>query len=150
MHKNLTTFESMLCVLSKEGHFNFLNLVADVEKDSIDSDTITKKLRVTKKEFKSYVLALMSHALIHMHNDQYEVTQLGKEVYDALRIIHEAIKIDWKLKAVDLINESENISPEEIDKMINILVENKQVRKTIKISPSQCVRIKFARPHRTL
>ena len=139
MDKNLTAFESMLCVLSKEVHFDFLNLVAHVENDGIDSDTITKKLGVTKKEFKSYVLALMSHALIHRHSDQYEVTQLGKEVYNALRIIHEAIRIDWKLKAVDMINESENISPNEIDKMINILVENKQIRKTIKISPqSMC------------
>ena len=139
----------MLCILSKEGHFDFLKLVAHLENVGIHSDAITKKLGVTKKEFKSYVLALMSHALIHRHNDQYEVTQLGKEVYDALRIIHDAIRIDWKLKAVDLMNESEIISPNEIDKMINILVENKQIRKTIKIGASQCVRIKFKRPHRT-
>lgn len=150
MDNKIGAFKSVLFVLSKEEHFDLLSLIANEWKDELNSDTIIRKLRVTRKEFKSYILALMSHALVHAHNDQYQVTQLGKQVYDTLRILQEAITIDWKLKAVDLINQSENTTAQEFDQLINMLVENKQIRKLVKeISPSQYVRIKFMRQHRT-
>jgi hypothetical protein len=141
----ITPFESIICVLSKREHFELLRFIAnkmDIGREKLTSATIISKLSVTKTEFKLRSLALMSNALIRLVNDQYELTQLGKEVFDTLNMIEEAIAIRMKLKAVDLISRSECTTTAEFDKILSTLVKNTEVRKILKQrSPNQYVRI---------
>lgn len=141
----MTPFESIIYVLSKKEHFELLRLIGNnmiIGHGKLTSATIINKLSLTKTEFKSRSLALMSNALIRLINDQYELTRLGKEVFDTLTMIEEAIAIRMKLKAVDLINRSRCTTIEEFGKILCALVKNTEVREILKQrSSNQYVRI---------
>jgi hypothetical protein len=145
-------FESMICVLSKNEYFELFGLIAknsNLRNERLTRDIIISKLCLTEEEFKSGALALMSHCLICINKGRYEITQMGKEVFDALTIVEESITIRTKLKAVDLIKSSGYTSVEEFDKILNTLVKNREVREILRQGvPNQYIRMRSARNSR--
>jgi hypothetical protein len=144
----LTPLESVFHVLSKKEHLELFSLIArSSEKyESFTFDRIIAHLSLTKKQFESRVLTLMSYALVKVINDRYVLTTMGKEVFEALQLMELAVAIRTKLRAVDLINQSDCTTPEEYNKILTLIIKNTEVRKIVEdFDPHQYVRIRFKR-----
>jgi hypothetical protein len=66
--------------------------------------------------------------------DYYAITEFGNEVYRARTLIEDAIKIEWKLKALDTVLETFNQTGEkaEIEKVIDSLIDNDEIKEILK------------------
>jgi hypothetical protein len=61
-------------------------------------------------------------------NRKYFLTSLGKIVYDAQKIIGNAVGDYWKLKAVDTLEITDQMPKEEYNEIINALIENEKIK----------------------
>lgn len=84
--------------------------------------SILKKI----SENKAHVSGLLEAGLIKRHKSTYSLTLLGKVVYDSQIIIGEAHY--WKLKAIETIEVSSNLSVEEVTQLINTLINNPRIK----------------------
>ena len=86
---------SMLQVLSKQEYYDLLFMIGDeanILDKNLTPDLIRNKLNPTKRECNCRIEILMSYDLVIMIDNQYNLTTLGKESYESIRIIEDAIK----------------------------------------------------------
>jgi Mn-dependent DtxR family transcriptional regulator len=78
---------------------------------------------------------LMRTGLIHRKKGKYFLTTFGKIVYDALLNvqckIEYALTNIWKLKAIDSLAAYEEPSKEELEKIIDALLDNNDIKRVI-------------------
>ena len=93
---------------------------------------------MTSKQYYSRMSALLKAGLVKRKSGRYNLTAFGKVVYDAQATIENAINNYWKLKAVDSIIEiSEEAPKEEFNKIVDILIDNQQIRDSLIIRTAQ-------------
>ena len=86
------------------------------------------KLELTRKQYYSIMSGLIKAGLVKRKNRKYFLTALGKIVYCAQLITENALNNYWKLKAIDSLEMSDEISKEELTKLADTLIENKQIK----------------------
>jgi predicted transcriptional regulator len=103
---------------------------------SADNENIITNLRLTRKQYYSRLSELIKSGLIHRKKGRYYLTTFGKIVYDALLYIQ--LKIEyaitniWKLKAIDSLEVYEKTSKEELERIIDVLLDNNEIKDVIK------------------
>lgn len=99
-----------------------------------DNGNITN-VQLTRKQYYSRMSELMKTGLINRKKGKYFLTTFGKIVYDALLNIQ--LKIEyaltniWKLKAIDALAAYEESSKEELEKIIDALLDNNDIKRVI-------------------
>ncbi|MGC2426373.1 MAG: hypothetical protein WA421_05010 [Nitrososphaeraceae archaeon] len=102
---------------------------------SADNENIITNLRLTRKQYYSRLSELINSGLIHRKKGRYYLTTFGKIVYDAL--MHIQLKIEyaidniWKLKAIDSLEVYEKTSKEELERIIDALLDNNEIKDVI-------------------
>jgi predicted transcriptional regulator len=102
---------------------------------SADNENIITNLRLTRKQYYSRLSELIKSGLIHRKKGRYYLTTFGKIVYDAL--MHIQLKIEyaidniWKLKAIDSLEVYEKTSKEELERIIDALLDNNEIKDVI-------------------
>ena len=105
---------TLLRVLSKSEYYDVIIMIGNEVSnpdDNLSPEFIRNKLNLTKKECNSRIAILMSYGLVDLINNQYILTTLGKDTYESLRIIDNAIKMHatfdttnilefWKMKGL--------------------------------------------------
>lgn len=87
---------------------------------------------MTRKEFYSRMAKLKAVGLIRK-NKGYHITALGKLVANKIiDVAGELCKNHWTLKAVDALLTPEEIPREELDRMIALLVKDRDMQKVLK------------------
>ena len=87
---------------------------------------------MTSKQYYSRMSALLKAGLLKRKSGRYNLTAFGKIVYDAQATIENAINNFWKLKAVDSIIEiSDEVPKEEFNKIVDILIDNYQIKDSL-------------------
>jgi hypothetical protein len=66
--------------------------------------------------------------LVVRRDGKYFLTSLGKIIYDAQKMIGNAVGDYWKLKAVDTLEMTDQLPKEEYNKIINALIENEKIK----------------------
>ncbi|HET7283228.1 MAG TPA: hypothetical protein VFI70_00950 [Nitrososphaeraceae archaeon] len=110
-----------------------LGLFKAIAQTSADSAILTKKARLTRKQYYSRMSRMTKVGLIKRKNGKYFLTSLGKVIYQAQTLIGNTLKDYWKLKAIDSldISTSTGLPQEEHDKILNTLIDNHQIKQIL-------------------
>lgn len=138
----------ILIALCDEKCFSiFKSIAINKNKGAIDSANILSQIKLNSRDYHERLSHLINVGLItpkrriikKEEKDYYAITELGNEVYRARRLIEDAIKIEWKLKALDAVLETFNQTGEkaEIEKVIDSLIDNYEIKDILKIRSSR-------------
>jgi len=111
------TNSHVLKAISDNASLEILKAIATASK--IDSNSLRKIQKITRKQYYSRLSALTAAELVKRKNGKYFLTSLGKIVYRVVARIEESVNNQWKLQVVDSISD---IPKEEQEKIIRSLV----------------------------
>jgi hypothetical protein len=122
----MISIADVLDTISDDKSLVLFNTIALSNSDG--SDILISKLNLTRKQYYSRISKLVKVDLVVRRNGKYFLTSLGKIVYDAQKIIGNAVGDYWKLKAVDTLEITDEMPKEEYNKIINALIENEKIK----------------------
>jgi len=96
-----------------------------------NSEDLSVQLKLSRKEYYSRMSRLMKTGVVKRKNGKHFLTAFGKVVYDAQVTIKKAVESYWKLKAIDSIDLSDEITVKERDKLIQTLVDDVEIREIL-------------------
>ena len=126
----LTTTD-VLKVLSKEESLELLRIVALTKPDTASANIIKTETnnKLTRKQYYSRMSSLRKAGLIKRKLGKYALTAFGKVVYDIVQIkLENAVNNYWKLKAIDSLEISNDLTAEERKKFIDNLIDNHEIK----------------------
>jgi hypothetical protein len=122
----MISIADVLDTISDDKSLVLFNTIALSNSDG--SDILISKLKLTRKQYYSRISKLVKVDLVVRRNRKYFLTSLGKIVYDAQKIIGNAVGDYWKLKAVDTLEITDQMPKEEYNKIINALIGNEKIK----------------------
>jgi hypothetical protein len=122
----MISIADVLDTISDDKSLVLFNTIALSNSDG--SDILIRKLNLTRKQYYSRISKLVKVDLVVRRNRKYFLTSLGKIVYDAQKIIGNAVGDYWKLKAVDTLEITDQMPKEEYNEIINALIENEKLK----------------------
>ena len=96
-----------------------------------NSEDLSVQLKLSRKEYYSRMSRLMKTGMVKRKNGKHFLTAFGKIVYDAQVTIRKAVESYWKLKAIDSIDLSDEITVKERDKLIHTLLDDVEIREIL-------------------
>lgn len=110
-----------------------LSLFKTIAETGANSEILTKKTKLTRKQYYSRMSSMTKVGLIKRKNGKYFLTSFGKVVYQAQTMIENTLKDYWKLKAIDSLDSSTSMElpQEERNKILNTLIDNQQVKQIL-------------------
>lgn len=125
MAKSQSTTASVLRTIADE---KSLELFTTVALEKIDSRNLKSKIKLTRKQYYSRLSRMTRVGLVRRKNGKYTLTTLGKIVYESTATIENALGNYWKLKAIDSLETYNEVPKEEQQKLIEILLDNQEIR----------------------
>ena len=121
-HKN-TRVALVFNALADDLSLGLFKLIADVSgtKDATGSKLMATS-KLTRKMFYSRLSALLQAGLIRRRDSKYSLTYFGRLVLGVRLKVANAPELQWKLKAIDQLEMSEDFPEEERSKLITELV----------------------------
>ncbi|HEX7178414.1 MAG TPA: helix-turn-helix domain-containing protein [Nitrososphaeraceae archaeon] len=129
----------VLEVISNHNRYKILKLVSmkqDGTTNTNTSEQLSKVLELTKKQLYFRIKKLVKTGLVKRQNGKISTTILGNSVINAMRPVHDALRIHIQLKAMDTFALSGGNSKREINLLIDTMIEDGAIRKMIKKVPS--------------
>jgi len=96
-----------------------------------NSEDLSVQLKLSRKEYYSRMSRLMKTGMVKRKNGKHFLTAFGKIVYDAQVTVKKAVESYWKLKAIDSIDLSDEITVKERDKLIQTLLDDVEIREIL-------------------
>ena len=117
-------FESLSDNLSFE-------LFTTIAHESINSVLLRNKIKITRKQYYSRLSKMMKAGLIKRSSGKLVLTAFGKIVNEVQTTVQNASKNQWKLRAIDSIELSDELPKEERKKLLESLIDNRQIREIL-------------------
>ena len=95
------------------------------------SEDLSVQLKLSRKEYYSRMSRLMKTGMVKRKNGKHFLTAFGKIIYDAQITVKKAVESYWKLKAIDSIDLSDEITVKERDKLIHTLLDDVEIREIL-------------------
>jgi predicted transcriptional regulator len=97
------------------------------------TNTLELRTRVplTRKQYYSRLSRMIGAGLVKRRGGKLVLTAFGKIVYESQKIVEAANSIQWKLKALDSVDASEELPKEERRKLLDNLIENEFIKKIL-------------------
>ena len=105
-----------------------IELFTTVALEMIDSKSLKKRTKLTRKQYYSRLSRMTSAGLVKRKNGKYILTTFGKIVYESQLTIDNALNNYWKLKAIDSLETSNELPKEEQQKLIETLLDNQDLK----------------------
>ncbi len=105
-----------------------LTLFNAIAAEGGNTDTLRKKAAFSRKQYYMRISMLTKAGLIRRINGIYSLTSLGKIVYSAQKLIGEAVDNYWKLKAIESLRKSKDLSAAECKKIIDRFIDNPEIK----------------------
>jgi hypothetical protein len=128
MRHSLHTVDSVLASISDNPSLELFRLIAVTNGTS---ETLRTKINLTRKQYYSRLSRMTKAGIVKRKNGKHSLTAFGKVVYDAQTIIEKAVNSYWKLKAVDSLDMSDDLPKEERIKLIDNLLDNKDIKEIL-------------------
>jgi hypothetical protein len=125
-----TSTSDILNVISDDKALALFKIIASANDNNNDndSDTLRTKTKFTRKQYYSRMYNLINVGLIKRKGGNYSLTSFGKAIYEAQRIVEDAVNnYYWKLKVIDSAQLSKEISIKEYTKLVDILIDNQKI-----------------------
>jgi DNA-binding HxlR family transcriptional regulator len=104
-----------------------LEIIRDIAKGSVESEVLKQKAGMSKKQFYTRTKQLMNTGIVKRVKGKFSLTNFGVVVYHAALIIDACVRDYWKLKAIDSIQDSEQIVEHERTKLIQAILEGSSI-----------------------
>jgi hypothetical protein len=108
-----------------------LEMFRSIARQSIDSPILRNQVKITRKQYYSRLSKMMKIGLIKRNNGKLVLTAFGKIVFKVQQNVENASSDQWKLKAIDSIELSDELPKEERNQLIETLLDNKQLREIL-------------------
>jgi hypothetical protein len=108
-----------------------LGLFRTIAQDSISSVILRSRVKSTRKQYYSRLSKMMNAGLVKRNNGKLVLTAFGKIVYRVQETVENASRNQWKLRAIDSIELSDELPAEERRQLIESLIDNKQLREIL-------------------
>jgi hypothetical protein len=105
-----------------------LSLLRAIAIERREPDVLRSELKLTSKQYYSRISALTKANLIHKKGGFLTLTSFGKLVYESHITIEKGLEDLSKLKVIDSLEASSDLSKEERDNIINILLQNREIK----------------------
>ena len=128
MRPSLHTVDSVLASISDNQSLELFRLIAVTNGTS---ETLRTKINLTRKQYYSRLSRMTKAGIVKRKNGRHSLTAFGKVVYDAQTTIEKAVNSYWKLKAIDSLEMSEDLPNEERLKLIDNLLDNKDIKEIL-------------------
>jgi predicted transcriptional regulator len=125
----------VLEAISDHNTYKILKLVS-MKQDGCTIEQLSKVLELTKKQLYFRIKKLGKTGLVKRQNGKISTTILGNSVINAMRPVHDALRIHIQLKAIDTFALSGGNSRREINLLIDLMIEDGVIRKMIKEVPT--------------
>lgn len=123
------TVEKSLKAVSDDKALTLFEMIAH---QNLDTQNVLTTLGLTKRQYYSRMLSLLHAGLINRKNGTYSMTSFGKIVYKAQTLVGQGIGSYWKLKAIDSLElNSSGIDREEFLKILNLIIDNQELREIL-------------------
>jgi predicted metal-binding transcription factor (methanogenesis marker protein 9) len=122
---NKKSLTNVLKSISDEKSLSIFQAIADVNSNNVEIGL--KKLDLSRKQYYSRISTMRETGLIKRQSGRYYLTPFGKVVYCCTMITKNALDNYYELKAVE-ITEDSGFSNEELSKLVNVLIHNKEVK----------------------
>ena len=96
-----------------------------------NSEDLSVQLKLSRKEYYTRMSRLMKTGMVKRKNGKHFLTAFGKVIYDAQVTVKKAVESYWKLKAIDSIDLSDEITVKERDKLIHTLLDDVEIREIL-------------------
>jgi hypothetical protein len=96
-------------------------------KGRVEGEVLKQKEGLSKKQYYARTGQLLNSGLIQRIKGQFSLTNLGAVIYHAQLIMEAGVNNYWKLKAIDSIQGSGQISEEERIKLIKTILSDNQL-----------------------
>lgn len=126
----------VLEAISDHNTYKILKLVS-MKWDGYTIEQLSEVLKLTKKQLYFRIKKLAKTGLVKRQNDMISATILGNSVMNAMRLVHDALRIHIQLKAIDTFALSGGNSRREINLLIDAMIEDGAIRKMIKGVPTR-------------
>jgi predicted transcriptional regulator len=119
----------ILNVISDDKAFALFKTIASANDDNDkNSNTLRTKIKLTRRQHYSRMYSLVNVGLIKRKSGNYSLTSFGKVIYEAQRIVEDAVNnYYWKLKVIDSAQLSKEISIKEYTKLVDSLIDNQKI-----------------------
>jgi predicted transcriptional regulator len=114
-------------VLSDNNSLTLFNAIA-----SKSVEELIPKLNITEKQCTAIISVLTDVGLVRNQGDKIYLTSLGKVFYYAYIKLSSAMDNSWKLKCIDILEESNKVPRAEIHHIINIVIADNTIREILK------------------
>jgi DNA-binding transcriptional ArsR family regulator len=94
----------------------------------VDADIIADHINLSPSRLYGLMLSLQEKNMIEMKDQRYFITFFGKAVYNAKRLLQKAMDNYHKLKIIDLLEEQYQIPEPELNKIIDICIDDHQLK----------------------
>ena len=124
---------NLISTISNEDSLDLFRIIALAKNDNGVALT-SKTKELTRKQYYSRMSRMIKVGLVKRKNGKYSLTSLGKVVHESGRIIEEALKEYWKLRAIDSIQTFDRtvLPHEERKKIIDTLFnDNEKIKEVI-------------------
>ena len=97
------------------------------------SDVLINQVKLTRKQYYSRITRLVKAGLGKRQKGRYFLASFGTVIYDAQRLLGNAVKNYWKLKALDSLGGADNdtIPEDERNKIIDQMITNRQIKEIL-------------------
>ena len=119
----------ILNVISDDKAFALFKTIASAnDNNDKNSNTLRTKIKLTRRQHYSRMYSLVNVGLIKRKSGNYSLTSFGKVIYEAQRIVEDAVNnYYWKLKVIDSAQLSKEISIKEYTKLVDSLIDNQKI-----------------------
>jgi DNA-binding Lrp family transcriptional regulator len=124
MHEVAKVFDSLSDNVS-------LGLFTTIAHESINSVALRNKVKITRKQYYSRLSKMVKAGLIKRNNGKLVITAFGKIVNKVKETVEDASSNQWKLRAIDSIEYSDELPGEERRQLLESLIDNKQLREIL-------------------
>lgn len=95
----------------------------------IDSGHLMASSGLTRKQYYSRLSRLMSAGLVKRKAGRYDYTSMGRIIHRIMAIIEYTADNQYKLKAIDSLELSEELPPKERASLIDRLIDNEEIKR---------------------
>ena len=109
-------------------NYHALSLFRAIAVERREPDVLREDLKLTSKQYYSRISALTKSNLVQKKGGMLTLTSFGKLVYESQATIEKGLEDLSKLKAIDSLESSSGLSKEECDNIVNILIQNREIK----------------------
>jgi len=127
-NQNSKFIADVIKLISDDKTWLILNTIFLASGDS--TENLTAGLKLTRKQYYSRMSILIKSGVVKRQKGKYFVSTFGSVIFDAHRLLGNAMKDYWKLKAIDsLVVANDGKMPKnQRKKIIEELIDNRQLK----------------------